>query len=225
MTCATPNARDFRFFLAKTCRVFGAENLKIDAGNAKFRFQKMFTAVSRAANNETKTIAFPNMIFADAQRRTRAVGEFCAENCRVFGAENLKNRCRKCKNSFAERFARILRSSIGQQTAQMGLHDVRNAERARFSIFSAKICRVFGAENLKNRCRKCRKSAADKRVRIFVSNERQNNLQMRVRAAHDAECERFSKLLAKIFGVFDAENLKNRRRKRGNSVANILSAV
>ena len=42
----------------------------------------------------------------------------------------------------------------------MRLDDVRNARRARFSKFSAKNCRVFGAEKLQHRRRKRGNSVA-----------------------------------------------------------------
>ena len=57
----------------------------------------------------------------------------------------------KCKNSLADRVARTLRSSTREKKARLRLqllHDVPNAERARFLIFfSAQNRRDFGAEN------------------------------------------------------------------------------
>ena len=83
-----------------------------------------------------------------------ALGEFCAENCSVFGAENLKNRCRKCKKSVADSLPRTFKSSARQPNVQMRLRDLRNAECTRNPKMSAKKCCDSGAKKLKSRRRK-----------------------------------------------------------------------
>ena len=86
-----------RFFAFSTLKIF-----KIDAGNAAKRLQKCVCPILEAAHGAFKTVAVCTCDFGAARRRRRAVGEFCAENASVFDAENLKNRCRKCRNSAAK---------------------------------------------------------------------------------------------------------------------------
>ena len=100
-----------------------------------------------------------------------------------------------------------------------------NAARARSSIFARKIAAIFDAEKLKNRCRKCNKSVADKLARTLRSSARQKNLQMRLRDVRHAECTRFSNISAKNCRVFGAENLKNQRRRRQKSVSKTASRI
>ena len=104
--------------------------------------------------SKQKRAQHSNAVCWDAQRRTRAVGEFCAENCSDFDAENLTNRRRTSKNSVANKLSRISKRNARQQNAHARFNDAHNAKRARFSKNFAKNCHVFGAENLKNRRRK-----------------------------------------------------------------------
>ena len=53
---------------------------KFDAASAEIRLSKWFRAVLQSAHDDTRRAQSQNANFGDAQRRTRAVGEFCAEN-------------------------------------------------------------------------------------------------------------------------------------------------
>ena len=100
------NAERARFliFSAKNCCVFGAENVKNRRRKRGNLVSKFSCSLDGSARREEDEQSLTIAILSDVQRRTRAVGEFCAENCNVFDAENLKIRRRKCNILIANRF-------------------------------------------------------------------------------------------------------------------------
>ena len=131
-TCATPNARDFQHFREKLPRFRRRKFEKSTPQTQNFAFKNIFAHFKTQHTTKRRCAQSSNAICWNARRRKHAIGEFCADNCSVFDAENLKNRRRKRKKSVPDKLPHILRNNARYMQMQMRLRDVRNAECARF---------------------------------------------------------------------------------------------
>ena len=134
-----PTASRFSNFRAELQRFRCRKFQKSTPQTQKIGFKNSFAHFKSQRTPGPTCAQSPNAIFCDAHRRKRAIGEFSAENCSDFDAENLKNRRRKLQKSIVNNLPRILRSSARQTNVQMQLRDVRNADCTPFFKFPRRI--------------------------------------------------------------------------------------
>ena len=117
------------------------------------------------------------------------------------------------KNSVADNLARNLKRRTRQNKMQMRLRDVRNAECARFLIFSAKNCRNFDAENFKNRC--CKRGNSVSKTCLCIS--KTAHAEMKTRAVSKCDVFECARPNARDRRILREKLQRFRRRKFENS--------
>ena len=88
--------------------------------------------------------------FGDAERCTRAAGEFCAKNCRDFDAENLKNDAANAKQRLQAMVVRMWRR-IAQPALLPGLADAVQGLCRGFLASGSVIVAQISIRDIQNR--------------------------------------------------------------------------
>ena len=130
-------------FSAENCSDFDVENLKNRRRKRKKSVANQLPRILRSSARQTNV----QMQLRDVRNaECAAIFKISAQNCRVFGAENLKNQRRRRQKSVSKTDSRIFKRSAHPKedvcSLQMRFLAMRNAENARSANFPRKIAAI-----------------------------------------------------------------------------------
>ena len=128
---------------AENCSVFDAKNLKNRRRKRKRSVANKLPRILRSSARQTNV----QMQLRDVRNaECAAIFKISAQNCRVFGAENLKNQRRRRQKSVSKTVSRIFKRSAHPKedvrSLQMRFVAMHNAENARSAKFPRKIAAI-----------------------------------------------------------------------------------